>query len=90
MNKTKKDEQERLANYLYDYKQLELVEQSNTLEQVENECHRAMDIATRNYNEILVRFYYLIKISNEVILFVRLMKQRVEQMNRKHDKQKNN
>jgi hypothetical protein len=90
MNKTKKDEQERLANYLYDYKQLELVEQSNTLEQVENECHRAMDIATRNYNEILVRFYYLIKISNEVVLFIRLMKQRVEQMNRKHDKQKNN
>jgi hypothetical protein len=90
MNKTKKDEQERLANFLYDYKQLELVERSNTLEQVENECHRAMDIATRNYNEILVRFYYLIKISNEVILFIRLMKQRVEQMNRKHDKQKNN
>jgi hypothetical protein len=56
MARTKKDEQERIANLLYDYKQLELSERSNTFEQIENECHRAMEIAIRNYNEILVRF----------------------------------
>lgn len=58
MNKTKKDEEQRLANLLYDYKQLELSEQSQRFEQIENECHRAIELATRNYNEILVRFYY--------------------------------
>jgi hypothetical protein len=55
MAKTKKYEQERLANLLYDYKQIELLERSNTFEQIENECHRAMEMATRNYNELLVR-----------------------------------
>ncbi|CAF3808911.1 unnamed protein product [Adineta steineri] len=53
MIKTKNDEQERLANLLYDYKQLELNERSNSFEQSENDCHRAIEIATRNYNEIL-------------------------------------
>jgi hypothetical protein len=43
-----------MANLLYDYKQLELNERSQTFERMENECHRAMEIATRNYNEILV------------------------------------
>jgi hypothetical protein len=68
MTKTKKDEQERLANLLYDYKQMELSERSNTFEQIENECHRAMEIATRNYNQILVRFYHLIQ--NTFIVFL--------------------
>ncbi|UJR28222.1 hypothetical protein I4U23_009472 [Adineta vaga] len=53
MAKARKDEQERLANHLYNCKQLELVERDRTLEQIEIECHRAMEIATRNYNEIL-------------------------------------
>ena len=52
--KMQKDEEERMANLLYDYKQLELTERSYTFEQMENECHRAIEIATRNYNEILV------------------------------------
>jgi hypothetical protein len=50
----KKDEQERMANILYDYKQLELTERGHSFEQMEDECHRAIEIATRNYNEILV------------------------------------
>jgi hypothetical protein len=87
MNKTKKDEEERLANLLYDYKQLELSERSNAFEQIENECHRAIEIATRNYNEILVRFYYFIEI---YFIFNRRMKQRFEPMNENLDKQKNN
>jgi len=91
MTKRKKNEEERLANLFYDYKQLELCERSNTFEQIENECHRAMEIATRNYNEILVRLYHLIRISNKFIhFFNRLMKQRFEQMNGKLDRQKNN
>ncbi len=66
MTKRKKNEEERLANLFYDYKQSELFERSNTFEQIENECHRAMKIATRNYNEILVRFY---RISNKFMPF---------------------
>ncbi|CAF4974446.1 unnamed protein product, partial [Rotaria sp. Silwood1] len=53
LNKTKKNREEHLANLLYDYKQMELNERSNKFEQIENECHRAIEIATRNYNEIL-------------------------------------
>ncbi|CAF2125497.1 unnamed protein product [Rotaria magnacalcarata] len=34
---------------------MELNEQSNRFEKMENECHRAIEIATRNYNEILAR-----------------------------------
>jgi hypothetical protein len=59
MTKIEKNEQERIANLLYDYKQLELSERSNTFEQIENECHRAIEIATRNYNEILVIFFII-------------------------------
>jgi len=87
MTKRKKSEEERLANLFYDYKQSELFERSNTFEQIENECHRAMKIATRNYNEILVRFYYFIEI---YFIFNRRMKQRFEPMNENLDKQKNN
>jgi hypothetical protein len=47
---------------------MELSERSNTFEQIENECHRAMEIATRNYNQILVRFYHLIQ--NTFIVFL--------------------
>ncbi|CAF0810428.1 unnamed protein product [Rotaria sordida] len=53
INKTKKNREEYLANLLYDYKQMELYERSNKFEQIENECHRAIELATRNYNEIL-------------------------------------
>ncbi len=70
MTKIEKNEQERIANLLYDYKQLELSERSNTFEQIENECHRAIEIATRNYNEILVIFFYhFIEISKKFFLF---------------------
>ncbi|CAM4914143.1 unnamed protein product [Rotaria socialis] len=51
--KTERNKEERLASLLYDYKQMELNEQSNRFEKMENECHRAIEIATRNYNEIL-------------------------------------
>ena len=88
MTKTKQNEQERLANLLHDYKQMELFERSNTFEQIENECHRAMEIATRNYNEILVRLCHLLNLFSS--LLDRLMKQRFEQMNKKHDRHKNN
>lgn len=57
MNKAKKENDERIANLLYDYKRMELCEQSNSLEQTENECHRAIEMAIRNYNEILVRLF---------------------------------
>ena len=52
--KAQKDKQERLANLLYEYKQWQLTERGSIFEQMEEECHRAMDMATRNYNEILV------------------------------------
>ena len=55
MAKTRKAEWERIASHLYDCKQLELSERGNMFEQIENECHRAMQLATRNYNEILVQ-----------------------------------
>ncbi|CAF1098143.1 unnamed protein product [Adineta ricciae] len=53
MAKIRKVERERLASHLYDCKQLELSERGNMFEQIENECYRAMQLATRNYNEIL-------------------------------------
>lgn len=58
-NKAQRIHEESLANLLYDYKQIELNENSHRFEQIENECHRAIEIATRNYNEILVKLYYL-------------------------------
>lgn len=56
MTKINNKRQERLSNLFYDYKQMELCERSDALTLIENECHRAIEIATRNYNEMLVRF----------------------------------
>lgn len=54
MAKIRNDERERLASHLYDRKQLELSERGHMFEEIENECHRAMQLAIQNYNEILV------------------------------------
>ena len=89
--KTKNDEQERMAKLLYDYKQLELTERGQTFERMEEECHRAMEIATQHFNEILVGLCYSIGLIFICRLFFdRLMKQRFEQMNGKLEKLKNN
>ena len=57
MNKIKRDREEYLAHHLYADKQMELVERSKNFEEMENQCHRAIEMATRNFNEQLVCIY---------------------------------
>ena len=52
--KMAKEEQERFTNRLHDCQQMKLFEESVKFEEMENECRRAIDIASRDYNEILV------------------------------------
>ena len=53
--KVKIHEQERLADLVYGCQQVDLCERSDMLEYLEEECRQAMNIATRDYNEILAR-----------------------------------
>ena len=48
-------EQERLADLVYNCQQVDLCERSDMLGHMEEECRQAMNIATRDYNEILAR-----------------------------------
>lgn len=44
-----------MANKLYDFKQMELDARARTLQQAEEDCRRAINTATKDYNEALDR-----------------------------------
>lgn len=47
-----------MANKLYDFKQFELDERARRLQEAEEECRRAINTATKDYNEALVNYYF--------------------------------
>lgn len=47
--------QQKMANKLYDFKQMELDARARTLQQAEEDCRRAINTATKDYNEALDR-----------------------------------
>lgn len=48
-------QQQNMANKLYDFKQFELDERARRLQEAEEECRRAINTATKDYNEALNR-----------------------------------
>ncbi len=48
-------QQQAMANKLYDFKQFELDARARALQQAEDDCRRAINAATKDYNEALVR-----------------------------------
>lgn len=46
--------QQRMADKLYDFKQMELDERARELQRAEEECRRAINSAVKDYNDALV------------------------------------
>ena len=46
--------QQRMADKLYDFKQMELDERARELQSAEEECRRAINSAVKDYNDALV------------------------------------
>ena len=54
--------QQKLADKLYDFKQMELDKRARELQKAEEECRRAINTAVKDYNDALVRVIYNIRI----------------------------
>ena len=48
--------QQKMADKLYDFKQMELDQRSRDLQRAEEECRRAINTAVKDYNDALVVF----------------------------------
>ena len=53
--------QQKLADKLYDFKQIELDKRARELQNAEEECRRAINTAVKDYNDALVCFDFIAK-----------------------------
>ena len=51
--------QQKLADKLYDFKQIELDKRARELQNAEEECRRAINTAVKDYNDALVCFDFI-------------------------------
>lgn len=56
--------QQKLADKLYDFKQMELDKRAKELQKAEEECRRAINTAVKDYNAALVIFYSVYQYNN--------------------------
>jgi hypothetical protein len=52
--------QQKLADKLYDFKQMELDKRSRELQSAEEECRRAINTAVKDYNDALVSCIFFV------------------------------